>query len=250
MGLSHSPNIVTDGLVLCLDAANPRSYPGSGSSWLDLSGNNENFSMVNGTFVDSEYKGSMALDGVNDYIRSTTFFTGNYWSDNGPWSVVSFHKIDSIALYASSALVGSQLHTSEPSPIGGFGLMLATYNTPKRYQGWMSYESGGTKTQYYFGDTNAVIDLGQITFIAAVYDPDSNTGKLYKNGSLVSTTTNASFNWTPRTSGREIRIGIGAQGGWTNAWSGNIYNMIIYNKALSADEVRSNYLATKSRFGL
>ena len=37
MGLSHSPRIVTDGLVLCVDAANKRSYPGAGTTWTDLS---------------------------------------------------------------------------------------------------------------------------------------------------------------------------------------------------------------------
>ena len=42
MGLSHSPKIVTNGLVLCLDAANPKSYPGSGTAWTDLSGNARN----------------------------------------------------------------------------------------------------------------------------------------------------------------------------------------------------------------
>ena len=42
MALRHSPKIVTDGLVLALDAANTRSYPGSGSTWFDLSGNNHN----------------------------------------------------------------------------------------------------------------------------------------------------------------------------------------------------------------
>ena len=43
MGLSHSPSVVTDGLVLCLDAGNPKSYPGSGTAWNDLSGNGYNF---------------------------------------------------------------------------------------------------------------------------------------------------------------------------------------------------------------
>ena len=50
MGLSHSPSITTDGLVLCLDAANPRSYPGSGNTWLDLSGYNKNVNLVTDTF--------------------------------------------------------------------------------------------------------------------------------------------------------------------------------------------------------
>ena len=49
MGLSHSPRIVTDGLVLCLDAANKRSYPGAGTTWTDLSSSKANGTLVNMT---------------------------------------------------------------------------------------------------------------------------------------------------------------------------------------------------------
>jgi hypothetical protein len=47
MAYFHSPRIVTDGLVLCLDAGNPKSYPGSGTTWYDLSGGGFNFSIIN-----------------------------------------------------------------------------------------------------------------------------------------------------------------------------------------------------------
>ena len=72
MGLSHSPNIVTDGLVLCLDAANRRSYPGSGNSWLDLSGNGNNGTFGSGTAAptfSSGNGGSLVFDGSNDYVE-------------------------------------------------------------------------------------------------------------------------------------------------------------------------------------
>jgi hypothetical protein len=39
MGIAYNPRTITDGLVLCLDAANSKSYPGSGTTWTDLSGN-------------------------------------------------------------------------------------------------------------------------------------------------------------------------------------------------------------------
>jgi hypothetical protein len=47
MSLIHSPRIVTDGLVLCLDAGNPKSYTGSGTTWTDLSGNGNNGTLTN-----------------------------------------------------------------------------------------------------------------------------------------------------------------------------------------------------------
>ena len=62
MALAHSPKIVTDGLVLCLDAANPKSYPGSGTTWTDLSGNGNNGTLVNGASYNSVNNGVFVLD--------------------------------------------------------------------------------------------------------------------------------------------------------------------------------------------
>ena len=69
MALSHSPRIVTDGLVLCLDASDPQSYSGSGNTWSDRSGNGSNGTLTNGPTFDSDNKGSLVFDGVNDYIN-------------------------------------------------------------------------------------------------------------------------------------------------------------------------------------
>ena len=65
MGLSHSPRIVTDGLVFCLDAANIRSYPGTGTTWTDLKGGNEG-TLTNGPTFSSDNAGSISTDGSND----------------------------------------------------------------------------------------------------------------------------------------------------------------------------------------
>jgi hypothetical protein len=54
MAISYNPRIVTDGLVLALDAGNPKSYPGSGTTWTDLSGNGNNGTLVNGVGYNSE----------------------------------------------------------------------------------------------------------------------------------------------------------------------------------------------------
>jgi hypothetical protein len=75
MALAHSPSIVTSGLVLCLDAANPKSYPGSGTTWTDLSGNGNNGTLVNGPTYSSVNGGSIVFDGSNDYI-STAYSIG------------------------------------------------------------------------------------------------------------------------------------------------------------------------------
>ena len=55
MGLAHSPSIVTDGLVLCVDAANTKSYPGSGTTWTDVSGKGYDGTLTNGPTFSSNY---------------------------------------------------------------------------------------------------------------------------------------------------------------------------------------------------
>jgi len=72
MGTAYNPKIVTDGLVLCLDAGNTKSYPGTGTVWTDLSGNGNNGTLVNGVGYSSDNQGSMVFDGVNDYVITST----------------------------------------------------------------------------------------------------------------------------------------------------------------------------------
>ena len=67
MALHHSPRIVTSGLVLALDAADRNSYPGSGTTWTDLSGNANNGTLTNGPTFNSANGGSIVFDGTNDF---------------------------------------------------------------------------------------------------------------------------------------------------------------------------------------
>jgi len=73
MALIHSPSIVTSGLVLALDAANVRSYPGSGTSWFDLSGNGNTGTLTNGPTFNSSNLGGISFDGGNDYVNATSY---------------------------------------------------------------------------------------------------------------------------------------------------------------------------------
>jgi hypothetical protein len=79
------PNIVKNGLVLWLDAANTKSYPGSGTTWTDMSGNNNSGSLVNGPSYNNQFLGSVSFDGADDYMtianitNSTSGFTWDFW---------------------------------------------------------------------------------------------------------------------------------------------------------------------------
>jgi hypothetical protein len=71
MALAHSPSIVTNGLVLCVDAGNPRSYSGSGTQWNDATSSGFNFTLTNGPVYSSSNLGSFTFDGVNDFASAS-----------------------------------------------------------------------------------------------------------------------------------------------------------------------------------
>ena len=94
MSVIGGPDIITDGLVLYLDAANTKSYIGSGTTWKDLSGNSNDGTLTNGPTFDSGNSGSIVFDGVDDFVTtgqqldpiafglfadSTSFWTVSSW---------------------------------------------------------------------------------------------------------------------------------------------------------------------------
>ena len=69
MSVRYNTSIVTDGLVLCLDAGNRKSYVGTGVTWTDLSGRGNTGTLTNGPTYNSVNGGSIDLDGTNDYVK-------------------------------------------------------------------------------------------------------------------------------------------------------------------------------------
>ena len=88
MSFHHSPKIVTDGLVLCLDAADKNSYPGSGTTWTDLSGNG-NATMVNSPVFSSTHPSSFSFDANTEYFSLTN---NNEMSMTGNVTLISWFK--------------------------------------------------------------------------------------------------------------------------------------------------------------
>ena len=78
MAVSAGPKIVKDGLVLCLDAGNSESYPGSGTTWTDLSGNGNNGTLTNGPTFNTGSLGSISFDGINDYCDVGNTLTNGF----------------------------------------------------------------------------------------------------------------------------------------------------------------------------
>jgi hypothetical protein len=216
--------IVTDGLVLALDAADKNSYPGSGTTWRDMSGNNYTGSLLNGTAFSSTNGGSIVFDGVDDYITTSeigqlTRFTVESWFRPTAYP-------NNYAAVVSSVYPGTN----------------STVNFKIGYEGGTTM-NGGTFIGGWFYSPSVPTSLNAWQQIVFTYDGSNLT--IYSNG--VSGGSNA-FTGTPNSGGAGIRIG--RRWDVENYFVGNIATTKIYNRALSASEITQNYNAQKSRFNL
>lgn len=228
--LDSGQKIITDGLVLNLDAAQLRSYPTTGTTWTDLSGNNNNGTLVNGPTFNSQNGGSIVFDGVNDFVQ--TVGGGNNLSDYtfSAWFLNNdFSEIKYILNRGRDNLPGWSLQLQiAPSGKPGVGVVTTLPSI-------LGYGVEGT----------TVINLNTWYYITGVWT--SNTSlQLYVNGILEGT-----ISATGRTSLRATSTSW-FMGSITtsNFTSGRIGMTQIYNRALTAQEILQNYNATKSRYGL
>ena len=237
MSLNHSPAIVTDGLVLCLDAANVRSYPKSGTTWSDLIGANDgalqnmpsNFSNTNG--------GSLIFDGANEYV------------DMGD-PIVNLDE--DFTLSAIVKTPSTLSNNSEYSVIIGKGDVDNVYSGRWAALGYdfqgdsfiFGIDDRVTKSEFF---SSKVLSPNTIYSVSMVSDR-TNTCYLFIDGKLDgSVTDNTSLD---ADSNASLFLGTRARSGNNTyyAMAGNIFAAYVYNRALSADEVRRNYEATVGRY--
>ena len=222
MSWNHSPAIVTDGLVLCLDAANQRSYPKSGTTWSDLAGSNDG-TLTNEPTFDSANKGSLTFDGTNQYVEianSSQFhnqrMTASIWINPQTVNTSNYTHLF------------WKKHTN--SPYTSFGLWLEQ-STRNIYGGFgANHESSGS-----------IIPLDEWTFVSLTYD--GSYRRIFLNGLLDVETADSSH--TIQYDSNPILL---AYGDYNLEFNGRISIAQIYNRALTGDEVRQNYLATRGRY--
>jgi hypothetical protein len=241
MSNNYGPRIVTDGLVLCLDAADQNSYSGSGNTWTDLSGNGNNGTISNAVFSNSN-GGVFTFNSNNSSIISI--------SDSTDFTM-------SVSLTINAWFLVSDFSTSAAGK-GIFG----SYDAPVReYYGLRV--NGGDSTGFerqdvsYYYDTNDAIGFQRISsttelstniwYYASMTWKAGDFHRGYLNGLLeVETNTGVSSNNLDPTTG----FFIGYDGGSYGYLDGSISNVSIYNRALTNSEIRQNFEATKGRFGL
>ena len=235
MSLNHSPAIVTDGLVLCLDAANARSYPGTGTTWTDLKKSN-NATLTNGLTFDAENAGSILFDGTDDYVNLNIGHLGAFLNPSNPsvypeFSMFAWAKTDIVArrqVFGDWNTNGSNQTCA--IEFGGYSQPDSSINV--LVGGGIPYvrllDSYELDTWYYLGFTfDGSYCYG---YLNSQYKGSAGVG--------VQRTTDS----------QSSRLGTPGAVSTSNTFSGHISNFSIYHKQLTADEVRQNYEATVGRY--
>jgi hypothetical protein len=261
MAISYNPRIVTDGLVLALDAGNPKSYPGSGTAWTDLSGNGNTGTLVNGVGFDSGNLGSLVFDGVNDYVVHTSNLTAiNNITNSSSFTFSSTFKLNAFPTVQTATITGLLMKGSY-NPSYGMNLSYSGSSGGFRTQAQIYYglrnltgTAGVTQGYGFFNRTsNTLIQLGQWYKVDMVHEfsGTTHTLRLYINGNLdrQDTATDALYpiNFQNTESlGINFRI-LGGNFLYSNA---DIASYSIYNRALTASEIQQNFVALRGRFGI
>ncbi len=243
MGCSSGPDIIQDGLICCLEAASKRSYAGSGTSWKNLV-DGENGALTNTPTFSSDNGGNFAFNS-DDYCEFAENEKYNF-QPTQPFSVFCW-------------MIKS----------GAGGSVLANMKAGSPYSGWDIWNQGASNIAMHLITSwggNAIkvqvdyTDQQSIKYFGYTYDgscPANSTDTLnsvnfYVDGELYTTGKTQladGFDSTSETisypAGQKFRIGsryIGDYG------ASSLFAVHIYNKALTANEVRQNYLSTKERF--
>jgi len=234
MAFSHSPKIVTDGLVLCLDAANPKSYPGTGTNWKDLSGNSLDFTLENSPTFSTSNTGYFDLDGTNDSAILSDTDTLSF--TNASLTLEAWVKLDDLTDTGIITKVDYANNQRE------WGIIIRSSTLSLQVN--PNLDNGGTWTIVYATSTSI-----NVWYHVVGTSDGIGTGKIYLNGVL--NNTNSSFATSTGNGNAPIRVGAETNGGvQINPVNGKIALTKVYNRALTAAEIKQNFEATRGRFGL
>lgn len=226
--------IVTDGLVLALDAADRNSYVSGSLIWNDVSGNGYNGVLTNGPTFDNSNGGSLVFDGSNDYVSGSIIPTASY---NNGHTVMVFHKLTNGGFFPT---------------VFGLGKISGASGDCIN----VGYNAGIGRLQYYlittagtYAGNLADTTINLITCVTATWDGLAVNGtlKYYINKDVKSTTTTQgllNLDTVPSI------YRVGNRGSLDIPFYGNIYNVLMYNRALTQQEINQNYDVLKVRFGL
>lgn len=241
MAFGNGPRIVTNGLVLCLDASDRNSYPGSGTTWTNMVGSN-NGTLTNSPVFDAGNGGNIVLDGSNDYI-SIPFETILY-----DCSIEIWFKATGLSSYQYLLSIGDPSTNSY-----SFYMDMNDPDGSSFAQTMWTYWNSGGSPNSVIPKTGTYGDWNDSTWRHYVFTRSTTISPYtlhYMNGILVSSINRTGDQTTQFGNGSGYYLKLGSYR--TNAlyWQGNQASIKIYNRVLSATEIKQNYNATKSRFNL
>jgi len=230
MATFGGPNTIETGLIVSVDAANPTSYPGSGTTWRDLSGNSKN-GTTSGATYGSQNGGVFNFDGVNDTI---SFGTGNTF-----FPLTNF-KID---LWFQSK---GTVPTTGTTP----GLFGFTYGIRAQFTSanniLFGASSGSTIQDLTYTHNTNIRDNGSWNNI--VFQATPTNSYIYLNGELKAS---RSLTWLGNTIWPTNTWNLGTDNNDVNRFfTGSIASYKMYNTALTLPQIQQNYNAIRGRFGI
>lgn len=230
MSIAYNTSIVRNGLVLHLDAANRKSYPGSGTNWTDLSGNGNNGTLINGVAYSTDNNGIMSFDGTNDYVRvphnpNLSFGSSSFTID----MFFNLNSLSNVPRFMQKGLVGNS--NAE---------FLFIINS----SGFFSFATNSTGTATFStspSDWSPALSTWHHAAIVKV----GTTLSYYRNGEYFyqSTVDSTMFSGTS-----DLTIGSTITPG--NFLNGKLPAIKMYNRALSAVEIQQNFNALRGRYGI
>jgi len=227
MSLSHSPSIITNGLQLYLDAANVKSYPGSGTAWKDLTIN------------------KIDASGNASYISSTGAIAGASWNTSST-SILNtdFHSIF-FMLKLNSSVTYPQGYTGSYQKMfsynaGGGDRSPSVWLYPSERRLHWRYDPANTGADFYSDSIGTQFALNTWYYVGVT--KNGSTALSYVNGVNVGSSTVAN----PKTAGSAAVI---INEGYTNPLN-NINCVMVYDRVLSATEISNNFNALRSRFAI
>ena len=237
MGISAGPSGISDGLVFQLDAANLRSYSGTG---LTASGlvSGIGATLVNGTGFSSANNGVFVFDGTNDYINVSNGFS-TFFKSNDYWSVDLWVKL-------LSQTAGEPVLISAGPTIGYYDLFLEVANNAIYFAAGRGASTGYIQNQSVSNTLgyNLTTNYFNIVFIKS----GISTGSVYVNSVNVPMSVSGSGLSSMPNINEDLRIGTFKQSGFE--LHGNIGQIKIYNRALSATEISQNFNALRERYNI
>jgi hypothetical protein len=241
MSTHYNPRIVTNGLFACWDAKNNKSYPGSGSTWYDISGKGNHLTLYNSPTYDS---GTITFNGISQYAKIANI-------DLSGTNAVTVQYIMKADSYPSSGLPYAihELSDNEDNVTTGF---VATFND---YAGGTLNWQIGAVIKGNVGYNYSVYDktiLNQLNWVSIciIHDKSltSNENSIYVN-SIVATPIGGAVSDNTNNFGN-LPFYLATRGGTTYFAPMKISCCIMYNRVLSAEEVRQNFNALRGRFGI